>query len=439
MYPDYPDSHPRPVPPQLTIPGVSGPGPADPGNSGNGNGHWAPNFWLLLLSVVVQTIARIQLWVAWQLEWAYSTAFSILCFFTRRASRARFEPESTAVVVMGAGEGLGRMLALKLATAGYTVFACLPHDIPTPVGHRTTSSISPLLYVWHSRKAQSSDTIEGTIVPLVFDPSAPEECERAKDTIRAYCTQHDVTLRTLLVPPMEMTPPRTHELIGANSANVSPGLSPVTSTFGLTTVGVAMSGVGMSAGGGALWKPTKRTLQPTTQLLQTSQTTMHDAMSKSIFQPLGLVQALAGMLHEARSQVLFISGCDESSFRPSQGVSALCDAARERTAETLQAELSPLGIQVSHVVVGPLQSRAVQTANPEYSGSVGWRRILAFISLLWAIDEQTCFKLVKSAIEARYPRLSYHFGIDVLAQDIALAYFPANFLDLARRAIPNTA
>jgi hypothetical protein len=36
----------------------------------------------------------------------------------------------------------------------------------------------------------------------------------------------------------------------------------------------------------------------------------------------------------------------------SQGVSALCDAARDRTARTLQSELGPLGIQVSHVMVG---------------------------------------------------------------------------------------
>lgn len=36
----------------------------------------------------------------------------------------------------------------------------------------------------------------------------------------------------------------------------------------------------------------------------------------------------------------------------SQGVRALCDAARERTALTLQSELGPLGIQVSHITVG---------------------------------------------------------------------------------------
>jgi len=165
-------------------------------------------------------------------------------------------------------------------------------DIPTPRGASSSSAISPLLYSWHSRKARhaiSAEQSSGTIVPLVFDASHADDCERAKDTIRAYCTQHNVTLRTLLIPPIETTPRVEH-----SSGAVSPLASPFQS--------------------GALLKH-RRSVQPTTQLLQTTQTTMHEAMSKSIFQPLGMVQALASMLHEARSQVLFISGCDETSFR----------------------------------------------------------------------------------------------------------------------------
>lgn len=268
--------------------------------------------------------------------------------------------------------GIGRTLSLKLASGGYTVFACLPHgangllthgarlkssvppfyvpDIPTPRGASSSSAISPLLYSWHSRKARrvaSPDEPSGTIVPLVFDASHADDCERAKDTIRAYCTQHNVALRTLLIPPIESAP-----RLGYSSEAVSPGLSFHPSS--------------------ALLKH-RRSAQPATQLLQTTQTTMHEAMSKCIFQPLGMVQALASMLHEARSQVLFISGCNETSFQcespsvacqrcgrlltkskftASQGVNALCDAARDRTARTLQSELGPLGIQVSHLMVG---------------------------------------------------------------------------------------
>lgn len=175
-------------------------------------------------------------------------------------------------------------------------------DIPTPQGRPTRSSISPLLYVWHSRKARSEEEISGTIVPLVFDASLSDDCERAKDTMRAYCTQHNVTLRSLLVPPMEPTSSNSYSS-GANSGNISP----VSSSLPYPSSPISSS---------ALWKPTKRgLLQPTTQLLQTSQMTMAESMSKTIFQPLGMVQALASMLHEARSQVVFVSGGDETSFR----------------------------------------------------------------------------------------------------------------------------
>jgi hypothetical protein len=186
----------------------------------------------------------------------------------------------------------------------------------------------------------------------VFDASLADDCERAKDTITAYCDQHSVSLRTLIVPPIAPSPDRSGSQSGA--------ISPATSVSGVLT----------------RWKPMKGRLSPAVQLVQMTQTTLHEAMSRCIFQPLGMVQALAGMLHENRSQVIFLSGCDETSFRcerlsnrivavsilrlisfetmtsAPQGVNALCDAAREQTAGTLQSELGPLGIRVSHIVVG---------------------------------------------------------------------------------------
>lgn len=68
-------------------------------------GGESSNIWGLLLNIVLYTIASLQLWVSWQFEWFHATAFSILCFLTRRRSRNHFERQRTAVVVMGAGEG----------------------------------------------------------------------------------------------------------------------------------------------------------------------------------------------------------------------------------------------------------------------------------------------------------------------------------------------
>lgn len=212
------------------------------------------------------------------------------------------------------------MLSLRLASAGYTVFACLPHgesspvlngftncsnflvDVATPRG--SSSTISPLLYSWQSRKARTrNNTPFGTIVPLVFDASLADDCERAKDTILAYCHQHSLILRTLLVPPINTAP-------SSVSSRVStPARSRRASSSGTISPGAVSEG--------AIWKPSQRGRLPPPlgPLIHTTQSSMHDAMSRCIFQPLGMIQALASMLHDSRSQVIFVSGGDETSFR----------------------------------------------------------------------------------------------------------------------------
>lgn len=178
-------------------------------------------------------------------------------------------------------------------------------DVPTPRG--ASSTISPLLYSWQSRKARTSQSCHhaspGTIVPLVFDASLADDCERAKDTILAYCNQHSLNLRTLLVPPITPSP----------NSRISGGTSPIrsrqSSSSGTLTPALVSQG--------AIWKPSQRGRLPPLPgpLIHTTQASMHDAMSRCIFQPLGMIQALASMLHESRSQVIFVSGCDETSFR----------------------------------------------------------------------------------------------------------------------------
>jgi len=148
---------------------------------------------------------------------------------------------------------------------------------------------------------------------------------------------------------------------------------------------------------------------------------------------MGMIQALASMLHDAKSQVIFLSGCDETSFRSREGVHALCDAARARTATTLQTELGPLGILVSQCTMGPWQVKAMQTAASGDLTTDKVRRLSAMISLLWAIDDHACFSLIKSVMESRYPRTMYRFGTDVLIQDLAEAYLPTDALEIGKK------
>ncbi|KAF9507603.1 hypothetical protein BS47DRAFT_1351365, partial [Hydnum rufescens UP504] len=295
-----------------------------------------------------------------------------------RAGRPAYDshPERTGVVIMGAGEGIGQMLSLKFAGAGYTVFACLPHDVQTPRGTSSSSGASHLL----ARNQRDGPRWVGTIVPLMFDASTAEGCEQAVDTIAAYCERHNIRLRSMVVPPI--TP----------SAHVESGsISPAESTI---------SGMRWTA---------KRRIVPSVPFLQTTQSALHDAMSCSIFQPLAVIQALSELLSHSQGQVLFLSGCNESSFRPSQGIIALCDAARETS---------------------PLQKKA-ESAVALDRDPYSMRRCLAMLSLLWAIDDETCFTLVQHVIESRYPRTSYSFGIDVLAERLS-SIIPHSVWDLAQ-------
>jgi hypothetical protein len=162
-------------------------------------------------------------------------------------------------------------------------------DVHTPRGTSSSSGISPLLYIWQSRKArnqQDGPQWLGTIVPLVFDASTTEGCEHTADTIGAYCERHNIRLCSMIVPPI---PPTAH----VESANLSPS---------------------ESTAGGARWRG-KRRIIPSVQLLQTSQSALHDAMSRSILQPLAVIQALSELLSYSQGQILFLSGCSESSFR----------------------------------------------------------------------------------------------------------------------------
>ena len=160
-------------------------------------------------------------------------------------------------------------------------------DVHTPRGTSSSSSVSPLLFIWQSRRARSQHTNPqwlGSIVPLVFDAAVSDECERAVDTIRAYCERHTLRLGAVIVPPIS-------PMHGTDSGSLSP-----TDPQGMR------------------WRG-KRSLTPPSRLVQTSQVMLHDAMARCIFQPLGVIQALTRMLHEAHSHVIFMSGCDETSFQ----------------------------------------------------------------------------------------------------------------------------
>jgi len=57
-------------------------------------------------------------------------------------------------------------------------------------------------------------------------------------------------------------------------------------------------------------------------------------------------------------------------------------------------------------------------------------RLLARLSSLWALDDESCFWIVKKAVEARYPKRTYSLGVDVLARKAA-GYVPDTVWELS--------
>ncbi|KAF8329790.1 uncharacterized protein EI90DRAFT_3155207 [Cantharellus anzutake] len=359
-------------------------------------------------NIITRTVSALHLWFAWQLEFVHSLIFNMMSFILFQRYSPATPPQRTAVVIMSGGEGIGRKLSLKFASAGYTVFACLPHDVQTPRGTSSSSSVSPLLFIWQSRRArsqQSSPQMVGTIVPLVFDAAVPDECERAIDTIRAYCDRHTLRLGAVIVPPISPMPE-------SDPGGASPS----------------------DHQGGVRWRG-KRSLTPPSRLIQTSQIVLQDAMARCVFQPLAVIQALTRMLRDAHSHVIFISGCDESGFQPTHGLSSIVDSARQSSARTLAAEIRHLGIQVSSAIFGPWRKRTISVVKLESDGmdspsearftitAMGSGRTNVFRANPTNRSEFTCSLCVSLRIGCAHPKplcdvRSYRHSIVPLPEDI---------------------
>lgn len=57
-------------------------------------------------------------------------------------------------------------------------------------------------------------------------------------------------------------------------------------------------------------------------------------------------------------------------------------------------------------------------------------RLLARLSTLWALDDQSCAWIVKKAVEARYPKRRYSLGLDLVATKAA-AFVPDSVWELS--------
>ncbi|KDQ16205.1 hypothetical protein BOTBODRAFT_30928 [Botryobasidium botryosum FD-172 SS1] len=325
------------------------------------------------------------------------------------------DPQQSALLVLDAGEGVGKSLALKLAECGYTVFACLPHN----PGTGDSSRASSLLYAWQSKKERARDTphaLLGSIIPLVIDPAVADERTKSVETIRAYCATHSLSFSALLWPPYSRS-----DRLGADSADERV-LWDYDHYFPLSLANTDL----------LAWM-----------------------VEKHLTYPLKMIQQYLGILHKSNGRVVFLSSPSRTSLGSIVfGHESPHKAAREAMARTLSAELRPLGISVSLVTIGHL-GRCVadlttisqtilsnKVANedflsgeavfPIFATQLNIARRLARLSTEWLPTDSTTFECILHALQSQHPRPTYRVGVDYLVKQ-ALWWIPGAVWTLAQR------
>ncbi|THH20356.1 hypothetical protein EW146_g965 [Bondarzewia mesenterica] len=252
-----------------------------------------------------------------------------------------YKAENSAILILGAQEGLGRSAALKFSELGYTVFALCPnryHEQPPEVSGvplRKTSDPFALLYIWHNRKERSQSLPWGLVAPISLDMWSSSQRKRAHETIKAYCHHHSLHLVALVV----------------SSITENPSFS----SFSVSTLSMPDK----HAHGGSSDRFSHEDV-------------WRERIVSELTEPILMANDYAWMLKEASGRVLIISTYSQGWLIRSIPLSLIrkilnflsyvaalsstfpMEEARRIVAEDLSGSMNPLGVRVSSIVTGPV-------------------------------------------------------------------------------------
>ncbi|KAI8998471.1 hypothetical protein BD414DRAFT_407239 [Trametes punicea] len=222
-----------------------------------------------------------------------------------------YEPEESAVVIIGGDEGVGRHIALNFSERGCTVFVLCPEALPLPQdqARQDRSNASSLIQEWHQRIKRSGRSPWGLVAPIVLDMSSGAQRTHAYETVDAYCAAHHLQLAAVIVLP--------------TSVRISTPGAPRSLVRGRTDV--------------SAWA---------------------DIVRRCLVEPVSVVQDYSNMLAAASGRVVLLAASDDPAWTPSAYVRTLESAAR-----FLRQELGSAGIRVSTVSTGPFAPASKLTAH----------------------------------------------------------------------------
>ncbi|GAA95417.1 uncharacterized protein L969DRAFT_298761 [Mixia osmundae IAM 14324] len=321
----------------------------------------------------------------------------------------------------------------------------LDHPLPPTTAHRTSGKDSPQ---HHS----------GTLIPLVFSSRDQAARSNAYKTIRAYCQENDLVFVSLI---------NCVEALGQRSPASVPLATKMSSKHdeGSMSSGNESSAIKPRRASGSLKeKPQSDAFYGEVPIPLAISTEEHliDIMTEVYVSLVGLVQDFLPLLRQERARVVNVwcnGGLGRSGLVPT-GILAPAEAAFRSATRSLSLELRPFGVSVSVVLPGATdiapRSR-IDVKGPEYimptvsvtndhrsiltpqsnpsiravfDGQVKVFQAALELSSYWRVDDALVFRIVRRAVESRYPKSIYPVGIDSLIAHVATLVVPTNLAQL---------
>ncbi|KAI0065487.1 hypothetical protein BV25DRAFT_1821905, partial [Artomyces pyxidatus] len=350
----------------------------------------------IIFSAIEYAVCLCLDWIASPLalfEYLSEVVFAACCEGCSVQPCGTSRPDGSAILILGAQEGLGRSAALRFSELGYTVFALCPNRQSTdPSPSKVSPDVSSLLYIWHNRKERARSLPWGLIAPMSLDVWSRNQRARVHETIEAFCRDHTLQLVALVIC-------HAPEDIKSSSHHVMQGL---------------------------LFEPH---IDQTTDECVDPEDTWRGIILSGLTEPLLMIYDYLKMLREASGRVIIVS----SSSGEGGNLDFPLQDARVSVANNLNDVLQPLGVRVSSVVTGPMTPYTCDTdarRSDEDGHSRGHcynssndhdlERMLKGVKMLQdavrrmslhlIVNEAAVLSVLQRVIESRHPKFVYTIG-----------------------------
>lgn len=331
-----------------------------------------------------------------------------------------------------------------------------------------STALSSLLLAWSTlqkRLQARNPSHAGAVVPVILERqnlqdhavhnarSPVDRFEHANETIRAYCRDNNLQLSAILCIASSLH-------VQINEPPAMPMTGGIHFRFGdqaASLPSATMQPDQISTGWGVM-KPPISQAQTSFGIDEDSLFGLYRA---NILDPLTAISGLSDLLRgegsESARRIVFINLSDhlsvQSTTSSASNAQTVVTAAQNAFVRALRGELSPVGVDVCQVMVGPMtpdfgrtsihspalspsielspsangnkllkaalkSQMALRPMRPTEGEQTEMSKRLELLSRIWAVDDALLYSAVRRAMEDRYPRVRLHAGVSPLVQTL---------------------